>query len=79
MENEKERLSEYTTYEDGTVDKPFLTPETRENDDDQLFYMVYSLDVSNGTRRVFYSQIHNAQKDKDITKMDIRTSCNRTP
>lgn len=28
MENEKERLSEYTQYEDGQVDQPFLTPET---------------------------------------------------
>jgi|TARA_B100000676_G_scaffold141614_1_gene140232 hypothetical protein len=28
MENEKERLSEYHTYEDGAVDQPFLTPET---------------------------------------------------
>ena len=27
-EKEKERLSEYHTYEDGTVDQPFLTPET---------------------------------------------------
>ena len=27
-EKEKERLSEYTTYEDGAVDQPFLTPET---------------------------------------------------
>jgi hypothetical protein len=26
-EKEKERLSEYHTYEDGTVDRPFLTPE----------------------------------------------------
>jgi len=34
MENEKERLSEYTTYEDGTVDKPFLTPETTEGEQD---------------------------------------------
>jgi hypothetical protein len=32
---EKERLSEYHEYEDGTVDQPFLTPETliRENKD----------------------------------------------
>ena len=28
MEYEKERLSEYTQYEDGQVDQPFLTPET---------------------------------------------------
>jgi hypothetical protein len=28
MEKEKERLSEFHTYEDGTVDQPFLTPET---------------------------------------------------
>ena len=28
MQNEKERLSEYHNYEDGTVDQPFLTPET---------------------------------------------------
>ena len=28
MEREKERLSEYHTYEDGTIDQPFLTPET---------------------------------------------------
>jgi hypothetical protein len=28
MEAEKERLSEYLTYEDGQVDQPFLTPET---------------------------------------------------
>jgi hypothetical protein len=27
-EKEKERLSEYHTYEDDTVDQPFLTPET---------------------------------------------------
>jgi hypothetical protein len=27
-EKEKERLSEYFTYEDGRVDQPFLTPET---------------------------------------------------
>lgn len=27
-EKEKERLSEYTQYEDGQVDQPFLTPET---------------------------------------------------
>ena len=27
-EKEKERLSEYHTYEDGVVDQPFLTPET---------------------------------------------------
>jgi hypothetical protein len=27
-EKEKERLSEYFTYEDGNVDQPFLTPET---------------------------------------------------
>ena len=34
MEKEKERLSEYTTYEDGTIDKPFLTPETLEGEQD---------------------------------------------
>tara|TARA_R110000824_G_scaffold101260_14_gene240607 strand:- start:807 stop:1610 length:804 start_codon:yes stop_codon:yes gene_type:complete len=34
MENEKERLSDYTTYEDGTVDRPFLTPETVEREQD---------------------------------------------
>ena len=34
MENEKERLSEYTTYEDGAVDRPFLTPETLERETD---------------------------------------------
>lgn len=28
MEREKERLSDYHTYADGTVDQPFLTPET---------------------------------------------------
>ena len=28
MEKEKERLSEYTQYDDGQVDQPFLTPET---------------------------------------------------
>ena len=28
MENEKERLSEYSQYEDGQVDQPFLTPDT---------------------------------------------------
>ena len=28
MLNEKERLSEYHNYEDGTVDQPFLTPDT---------------------------------------------------
>ena len=28
MENEKERLSEYSQYDDGQVDQPFLTPET---------------------------------------------------
>ena len=28
MEKEKERLSEYHTYEDNAVDQPFLTPET---------------------------------------------------
>jgi hypothetical protein len=28
MEKEKERLSDYHTYADGTVDQPFLTPET---------------------------------------------------
>lgn len=27
-EREKERLSEYTQYEDGNIDQPFLTPET---------------------------------------------------
>lgn len=34
-ENEKERLSEYFTYEDGTVDQPFLTPETVLKKDDK--------------------------------------------
>jgi hypothetical protein len=28
MQREKERLSEYHQYDDGTVDQPFLTPET---------------------------------------------------
>jgi len=28
MENEKERLSEYHTYQNGAIDQPFLTPET---------------------------------------------------
>jgi len=28
MEKEKERLSDYHVYEDGTIDKPFLTPDT---------------------------------------------------
>jgi hypothetical protein len=28
MDHEKERLSEYHTYRDGTVDQPFLTPDT---------------------------------------------------
>jgi len=28
MQMEKERLSEYHQYDDGTVDQPFLTPET---------------------------------------------------
>lgn len=28
MENEKQRLSAYHKYEDGTVDQPFLTPDT---------------------------------------------------
>ena len=28
MEKEKERLSEYHTYLDGTIDQPFLTPDT---------------------------------------------------
>ena len=28
LEREKERLSEYSQYEDGQVDQPFLTPET---------------------------------------------------
>lgn len=28
MDKEKERLSEYHQYEDGTIDQPFLTPET---------------------------------------------------
>ena len=28
MENEKERLSEYSQYDDGQVDQPFLTPDT---------------------------------------------------
>ena len=28
VENEKERLSEYSDYNDGQVDQPFLTPET---------------------------------------------------
>jgi hypothetical protein len=28
MEKEKERLSDYHTYDDGTVDMPFLTPDT---------------------------------------------------
>ena len=27
-ESEKERLEEYIEYEDGTVDQPFLSPET---------------------------------------------------
>ena len=33
MEKEKERLSEYTQFEDGQVDQPFLTPETRTNNE----------------------------------------------
>ena len=28
MENEKERLSEYMSFNDGQVDQPFLTSET---------------------------------------------------
>jgi hypothetical protein len=28
MEQEKERLSDYHKYDDGTLDQPFLTPET---------------------------------------------------
>tara|TARA_A100001201_G_scaffold3517_2_gene7990 strand:- start:390 stop:1181 length:792 start_codon:yes stop_codon:yes gene_type:complete len=28
MEKEKERLSDYHTYDDGTIDQPFLTPDT---------------------------------------------------
>jgi len=28
MEQERERLSDYHTYEDGTIDQPFLTPDT---------------------------------------------------
>ena len=28
MENEKARLSVYHKYEDGTIDQPFLTPDT---------------------------------------------------
>ena len=28
MEKEKERLSDYHTYDDGTIDMPFLTPDT---------------------------------------------------
>ena len=31
MENEKERLSEYHSYLDGAVDRPFLTPDTAED------------------------------------------------
>jgi hypothetical protein len=33
-EKEKERLSEYHTYEDDTVDQPFLTPETLIREED---------------------------------------------
>jgi len=33
-EKEKERLSEYHTYEDGTVDQPFLTSETLHREDE---------------------------------------------
>ncbi len=32
-EKEKERLSDYYTYEDGMVDQPFLTPETLKQED----------------------------------------------
>ena len=28
MENEKQRLSQLHKYEDGTIDQPFLTPDT---------------------------------------------------
>ena len=28
MEKEKERLSDYHTYDDGAIDQPFLTPDT---------------------------------------------------
>ena len=28
LEKEKERLSDYHKYEDGTVDQPFITPDT---------------------------------------------------
>ena len=31
MENEKERLSDYHSYLDGSVDRPFLTPDTAED------------------------------------------------
>lgn len=32
MQNEKQRLSEYHQYDDGTIDQPFLTPETLINE-----------------------------------------------
>ena len=32
VEKEKERLAEYTSFEDGQVDQPFLTPETVKED-----------------------------------------------
>jgi hypothetical protein len=32
MENEAERLSEYHKYEDGTIDQPFLTPDSVKDD-----------------------------------------------
>ena len=33
MESEKERLSEYISFDDGQVDQPFLTPETSKDRD----------------------------------------------
>jgi hypothetical protein len=32
MEVERERLSEYHKYEDGTIDQPFLTPDSTKED-----------------------------------------------
>jgi len=28
MKNEEERLSQFHSYDDGTIDQPFLTPDT---------------------------------------------------
>ena len=44
-EKEKERLSDYYTYEDGMVDQPFLTPETLKQEDAYQFPLVGSLSL----------------------------------